>query len=86
MTPEDADALNKMSFPLTVWRAYDSEPDPGISWSINKEWVESYAKVKGRKVKSRQVERNQIFAYISRRLESEIIIFPDEGETQGSDV
>lgn len=80
MTPEDAEALDKMQFPLTVWRAYDNEPDPGISWSINKEWVENYAKVKGRKVKSRQVERKQIFAYISRRLESEIIILPDEGE------
>lgn len=27
MTPEDAAALEAMPFPLTVWRAYDAEPD-----------------------------------------------------------
>lgn len=87
MTPEDAASLDAMQFPITVYRAYDREPDPGISWSIDRNFVENYAKAKGRKIKSRQVERKEIFAYISRRLESEIIILPhDEEETQGSDV
>lgn len=87
MTPEDATALDAMQFPITVYRAYDREPDPGISWSTDRVFVENYAKAKGRKIKSRQVERNEIFAYISRRLENEIIILPhDEEETQDSDV
>lgn len=87
MTPEDAKTLDGMNFPIMVYRAFDNELDPGISWSIDKSWVEAYAKAKGRKVKSRLVERNDIFAYVSRRQESEIIILPpDEEEPQGSDV
>ena len=74
MTPEDAADLDAMKFPLTVWRAYDSEPDPGISWTIDRKWCEGYAKSKGRKVKERQVIREEIFAYITRRGESEIIL------------
>lgn len=79
MTPEDAATLDAMQFPLTVWRAYDANPiyaddDPGISWTINEQWCRGYAEVKGRIVKSRQVERKDIFAYISRRGEEEIII------------
>lgn len=62
MTPEDAAELEAMTFPLTVWRAYD------------REWCEGYADKKGRVIKSRQVSREEVFAYISRRGESEIII------------
>lgn len=74
MTPEDDKELNSMQFPLTVWRAYDKEPDPGISWTTDKDWCEGYAESKGRMIKERQVMREEIFAYISRRGESEIII------------
>lgn len=74
MTPEDAADLDRMQFPLTVWRAYDSEPDQGISWTVDREWCEGYAKSKGRKVKERQVMREEIFAYVTRRGESEIIL------------
>lgn len=79
MTPEDAMVLESMQFPLTVWRAYDAErypddTDPGISWTLDEQWCRDYAKAKGRVVKSRQVERSDIFAYISRRGEEEMII------------
>lgn len=84
MTVEDAAALDAMTFPLTVYRAYDpyydtpegiaAGGDPGISWTLEKEWCEKYAEGKGRVVKSRQVERKDVFAYISRRGESEIMI------------
>ena len=74
MTPEDAAALDKMEFPLTVWRAYDREPDPGISWTIDRDWCEAYAKVHNRKMKERKVNRCDVFAYVTRRSESEIII------------
>lgn len=86
MTPEDAKALDAMQFPITVYRAYASDDDTGISWTTNREFVEDYAHKKGRRIKTMQVERERIFAYITRRFESEIIILPDEGETQGSDV
>lgn len=74
MTPEDAAALEAMPFPLTVWRAYDAEPDPGISWTLDEQWCEGYAKAKGRRVKQMQVSRDQVFAYVSRRGEDEVIV------------
>lgn len=84
MTVEDAAELEKMSFPLTVYRAYDpwydtpegvaAGGDPGISWTLDKEWCEKYAEGKSRKVKSRVVERKDVFAYIRRRGEEEIMI------------
>ena len=74
MTPEDSAALEAMPFPLTVWRAYDGDPDPGISWTLDREWCEGYAKAKGRRVKQMQVSRDQVFAYVSRRGEEEVII------------
>ena len=74
MTPEDAAALEAMPFPLTVWRAYDGDPDPGISWTLDEQWCRGYAKAKGRRVKSMQVSREQVFAYVSRRGEEEVII------------
>lgn len=79
MTPEDKDALDKMTFPLTVWRAYNADlypddTDPGLSWTLDKAWCEEYAAIRGLVIKERQVERQEVFAYISRRGEQEIII------------
>ena len=80
MTPEDAAALDAMQFPLTVWRAYDTAydaaegGDPGISWTLDHEWCIGYAKTKGRSIKEREVYRDEIFAYVTRRGESEIIL------------
>ena len=74
MTPEDAAALEAMTFPLTVWRAYDAEPDPGISWTLDEQWCRGYAQAKGRRVKQMQVSREQVFAYVSRRGEEEVIV------------
>lgn len=34
MTVEDAAALDRMTFPLKVWRAYDREPDPGWVYEL----------------------------------------------------
>jgi len=74
MTPEDAAALEAMPFPLTVWRAYDADPDPGISWTLDEQWCRGYAKAKNRRVKQMQVSREQVFAYVSRRGEEEVIV------------
>ena len=74
MTIEDAQTLESMEFPITVYRAYEKEPDEGISWTLDNQWCEGYAASKGRKVKSRTVERKDVFAYISRRGEEEIMI------------
>ena len=80
MTPEDAKALDTMQFPVTVWRAYDPKydgadvGDPGISWTLDYNWCLDYAEKRGLIIKKRQVYRSDIFAYITRRGEEEIII------------
>lgn len=79
MTPEDSDALDRMQFPVLVHRAYDAErypddTDPGISWTLDLQWCREYAQKKGRVIKSRMAYRNDIFAYVTRRGEEEIII------------
>ena len=60
-------------------RAYDAErypddTDPGISWTLDLQWCREYAQKKGRVIKSRMVYRNDIFAYVTRRGEEEVII------------
>lgn len=78
MTPEDAAYLDSLDFPIMVWRAWDKQKygdnDPGISWTIDYEWCKKYAEKNSRAIKMRIVGRERIFAYISRRAESEIII------------
>lgn len=80
MTPEDTDELDRMEFPIKVYRAYDKkysgtgEEDPGISWTTDCDWCHEYAVKKDRLVKERVVSREEIFAYVTRRGESEIII------------
>ena len=78
MTPEDAAFLDAQDFPLMVWRAWDKnrygDNDPGISWTLDSRWCAEYARVHNRAVKWRSVRREEIFAYVSRRGESEIII------------
>lgn len=78
MTPEDAEFLNSLEFPVMVWRAWDKniygDNDPGIAWTLDSKWCVEYAKSKGREVKWRTVRRDEVFAYISRRGESEMII------------
>ena len=92
-SPEDAADLDRMDYPLTVWRAFDMkyiddlppttspgdivalpDTDPGISWTIDRDWCLGYARAKGRVVKERKVQRRDIFAYVTRRGESEMII------------
>lgn len=77
MTVEDAATLDAMQFPIELWRAYNDDNDIGISWTTNKEWCEGYAKTRNRRVKSAMFNREDIFAYISRRGEEEFIILPE---------
>ena len=74
MTVEDATELEAMVFPMKLYRAYSEDPDPGISWTSDLDWCKRYAEVGGRKIKERIVRRDEVFAYITRRHESEFII------------
>lgn len=74
MTPEDKEYLDSLDYPVTLHRAYSDEPDEGISWTNDLDWCMKYAESRGRKIKTRTFEREDIYAYISRRGESEFII------------
>ena len=75
MTPEEHEALRNMQFPLKVWRACNSEDDGGLSWTVSMEVaVEFAARGNCRKILVREVDRKDVFAYINRRGEDEIII------------
>ena len=74
MTPEDKEYLDSLDYPVTLHRAYSEEPDEGISWTNDLDWCMKYAEGRGRKIKTRTFERGDIYAYISRRGESEFIV------------
>lgn len=74
MTPEDTAALNSMTFPIRLYRAYDDDDDRGVSWTSNRDWCEKYAVLRGRRMKTAEFNRDDIYAYISRRGEDEFII------------
>lgn len=75
MTPEEHEKLRKMDFPTKVYRACNNENDGGISWTTSIEIAIEFA-TRGEKEKilCREVERKDVFAYINRRGEDEIII------------
>ena len=75
MTPEEHEELRQMAFPLKVYRACNSENDGGISWTTNIEVAIEFAtRAKNAKILAYEVTRNEVFAYINRRGEDEIII------------
>ena len=75
MTPEEHEVLRNMKFPLKVWRACSGDDDDGLSWTVNLEVAMEFAvRGKCRKIITREVVRKDVFAYINRRGEDEIII------------
>lgn len=74
-TPEEEKKFEKMPDPLTVYRAIGDEEDDGISWTTSKEYAEYYRKQFSRKsIIEKQVFKSQVFAYIERANEHEIIL------------
>jgi hypothetical protein len=74
MTLEDAAYLDALPEEFEVYRAAYPEGDEGLSWTLDKNFVEKYAKDLGRILLTRKVRKSDVFAYISRRGESEILI------------
>lgn len=75
MTPEEHEVLRQMLFPLKVYRSCNNENDGGISWTTNIEVaIEFSSHLDNPKILAHQVERSEVFAYINRRGEDEIII------------
>ena len=72
----------KLPATMTVYRAAsdDSELQTGISWSLDKSFVERYAKADNRIILIRKISKKEAWAYFDRRKESEILIMPKQGE------
>lgn len=74
-TPEEAKALREMPDIIEAYRACDYENDEGISWTTSKEYAEWYKNQYDKKmVLSVKHLKADVFAYINRNNENELII------------
>lgn len=75
MTPEEAAELRAMPDIITAYRACNTNEQHGISYTIDKEYAEHYKNVMGKDlIIERQVRKSEVFAYINRNEEYELII------------
>jgi len=74
MTIEEETAFNALPDPVTAFRAPAKVGDIGISWTLNREFVERYAKSYGRQIVERSFPKSRITAYFNRRNEQEVIV------------
>lgn len=74
-TPEEAKELREMPERFEVYRATNYENDGGLSWTTSLEYAKFYAQQYGKsQIIKRIVNRKEVFAYINRNKESEILI------------
>lgn len=74
-TPEESAELRDMPDVLQVYRATNDSNDNGLSWTLSKEYAEWYKEAYCKDtIISRQIKKGQVFAYINRNKESEIIL------------
>lgn len=74
-TPEDAAVLRSLPDHIEVHRATNDPLDGGLSWSISRAYVEEYREIFGKAIIiSRTINKADVFAYIARNRESEIIL------------
>lgn len=74
-TPEEAAQLREYFEPFSVYRATNDENDGGISWTTSLEYAEWYKSKYNKKIiMLRTVTKNEVFAFIDRNNESEMII------------
>lgn len=69
---------------LKAYRAYADpiEIEQSICWSLDKKFVEQYAKAKDLQIAECKFNRDDVFAYFNRRQESEILVWRGEHESK----
>lgn len=73
-TPEESKILRAMNEEFYVYRA-TNEGEEGISWTISREYAEWYQQNFGKDIiLTKWIKKLDIFAYINRNLEHEILI------------
>ena len=74
-TPEEAKFVRELPEQIEVYRATNNINDNGLSWTLSKEYVEWYKTAYQKdNVISQIINKKQIFAYIERNLESEVVV------------
>lgn len=74
-TPEEAKFLRELPEQIEVFRATNNINDNGLSWTLSKEYAEYYKTAYQKdKIISQVINKKQIFAYIERNLESEVVV------------
>lgn len=74
-TPEEAKKLRALPETFDIYRATNDENDGGLSWTLSKDYAEWYKQVFDKaNVICRTVNRKDIFAFIERNNEAEIIL------------
>lgn len=74
-TPEDAAVLRSLPARIEVHRATDDPLDGGLSWSLSRAFVHEYRQIFAKAIIiSRWVDKSEVFAYIGRARESEVIL------------
>lgn len=70
----------RLSKKLKAYRAYADpiEIEQSICWSLDKKFVEQYAKAKDLQIAECTFNRDDVFAYFNRRQESEILVWRNE--------
>jgi len=76
-TPEEQKKLREMPELITIYRATTIAKDvKGLSWTLSKEYAEWYKNAYSKEtIISKQIRKDQIFAYINRNNEEEVIVF-----------
>ncbi len=74
-TPEEAKKLRELPDTFNVFRATNDSADGGLSWTLSKQYAEHYKQEFDKEmIVMRKVNKSDVFAYIERNNESEIII------------
>lgn len=74
-TPEEAQKLREMDDGFTVYRATNDRNDGGLSWTTSLEYAKEYKEMHNKnEVIWMCIKKSDVFAYIERNNESEILI------------
>ena len=74
-TPEEYAILKVLPEVITVYRATNIPEDAGFSWTLSKRYAIQYAKMFEKSaIIEKRVRKDEIFAYINRNCEEEILI------------
>lgn len=74
-TPEEFKMLANMPDEIEVYRACDDENDGGLSWTTSWNYVLDYRDTFHKKIiLTKKIKKSQVFAFINRNKEEEILI------------